>query len=141
MGTEVENKDENGKKTGTDLPDMGIDCQRYTLMLAGNQQKLRLLSWDALPRVDKSIVFTWKPQTWYRLKLTVEIKDGKGLIKGKAWPRDQAEPANWTVEFEDPIPNTEGSPAIYGYSTGILQDRPGTEVFYDNVKVTPNGKK
>ncbi len=129
-----------GTKVDEDLPDMGIVCQRYTLMLAGNQQKLRLVSWDALPRVDNSIAFPWKPKTWYRLKFTAEVKDGKGTIRGKAWPRDQQEPKDWTVEFVDPIPNTEGSPAIFGLSTGILEGRPGSEIFYDNVKITPNGK-
>jgi outer membrane protein assembly factor BamB len=127
-----------GTQVGPDMPDLGIVCQRYTLMLAGNQQKLRLVSWEALPRVDNSIAFPWTPKTWYRLKFTVEIKNGKGLIKGKAWPRDKEEPKEWTVEFTDPIPNTEGAPAVYGYSTNILPGQPGNEIFYDNVKITPN---
>ncbi len=129
-----------GTKVGDDMPDQGIVCQRYTLMLAGNQQKLRLVSWDALPRIDESIAFPWKPETWYRLKLTVEIKDGKGTVKGKCWPRGEKEPENWTVTVVDPIPNTEGAPAVYGYVGGILGDRPGNTIYYDNVKVTPNGK-
>ena len=133
--------DIQGTKVGDDMPDAGIGCQRYTLMLAGNQQKLRLVSWDALPRIDESIAFPWQPGQWYSLKLTVEIKDGKGIARGKCWPRGQAEPENWTIQVTDPIPNTEGSPAIYGYSTGILPGRPGNEIFYDKVKITPNGKQ
>jgi hypothetical protein len=42
------------------------------------------------------------------------------------------------VEFEDPCPNPEGSPALYGYATGIINNEPGAEIYYDNVRITPN---
>lgn len=132
--------DVQGTKKGEDLPDMGIVANRYTLYLAGNIQKLRLVSWDALPRVDKTIPFKVQPGQWYTMKLTTEIKDGQGIIKGKVWERGQPEPADWTVELHDPRPIADGSPALYGYVTGILGNEPGTEIYYDNVRVTPNGK-
>jgi hypothetical protein len=59
-------------------------------------------------------------------------------LRGKVWPRDEAEPAAWTIEVTDPMPYVAGSPGIYAYSTGVTQDSPGTEVFFDNVKVTRN---
>ena len=114
---------------------MGIGANRYTLMLAGGVQKLRLMSWEALPRIDKTIAFPWQPDVWYRLKLTT---DGKGTIHGKAWPRDQKEPEAWTLEVTDPRPITEGAPTVYGYVTGNFNDLPGTEIYYDNLRVTPN---
>lgn len=120
-------------KLGEDLPDMGVVANRYSLILAGNIQKLRLVSWDALPRVDTTIPYEIKPGVWYRLKLTTDI--GKGVIRGKAWPRDEKEPANWTVELHDPRPIAEGAPALYGYVTGILDPQPGNEIYYDNVTV------
>src|SRR5262249_52476655 len=101
-------------------------------------QQLRLLSWDALPRVDHSIAYPWKPGVWYRFKLKVEVRDGKAFVSGKVWPRDQQEPADWTIKFEGPAPNREGSPALYGFAAGIQENAPGAEVFYDNVSVTPN---
>src|SRR5205823_12656638 len=61
------------------LPDMGVVNQRYTLQLSGNKQELRLLSWDALPRIDKTIPFAWKAGVWYRLKLTVDPKGDKSV--------------------------------------------------------------
>jgi hypothetical protein len=122
------------------MPDMGIVANRYTLMLAGNIQKLRILSWSALPRVDETIAFAWKPGVWYRMKLTVQIQGDKGIIRGKVWPRDQPEPSEWTIETTDPVPDREGSPALYGYITGITDTAPGNEVYYDNVRVTPNKK-
>lgn len=131
--------DVQGTKAGSELPDMGIVANRYTLMLEGNNGKLRLVSWDALPRVDQTIPFKIEPDIWYRLKLTVETDGGKGTIKGKAWPRDQREPAEWLV-LHDPRPNTEGAPALYGYVKGITDTAPGTEIYYDNVRISANGK-
>jgi outer membrane protein assembly factor BamB len=130
-----------GTHANNNLPDMGIVNQRYTLQLSGNKQEVRLLSWDALPRIDKTLPFTWKPGAWYRLKVVVEHKPNAAVVRGKVWPRDQAEPAAWTVEVEDPRPNREGSPALYGYATGILGDQPGAEAYYDNVVITPEQAK
>jgi outer membrane protein assembly factor BamB len=132
--------DVRGSEVGGDLPDMGVVANRYTLMLAGNIQKLRIVSWDALPRVDKTVPFEVKPGVWYRVKLTVETQGDKGIVKGKAWRRDQAEPAAWVV-LHDPRPNTEGCPALYGSVAGIIEGEPGTDVFFDNVRITPNGKQ
>lgn len=123
------------------LPDMGLGAHRYTLVMSGNRQELRIVCWETTPsRVDKVIPFKWQPDVWYRMKLTVDVRDGKGLVRGKVWPRGQQEPDQWSVEFADPIPTLEGSPALYGYATGILEDAPGAEAFYDNVRVTPNKK-
>lgn len=129
-----------GTKKGDDLPDMGIIANRYTLMLAGNVQKLRIVSWDALPRIDQTISYPWQPKVWYRLKLTVAIHGDKALVRGKVWPRDEKEPDAWTVEVTDSRPNREGSPALYGYVSGILEGQPGNDIFYDNVVTTPNKK-
>ncbi|HXG12023.1 MAG TPA: PQQ-binding-like beta-propeller repeat protein [Gemmataceae bacterium] len=127
-----------GGKKGSDMPDVGIVANRYHLVLWGNTQQLRLTSWDALPRVDRTIAFAWKPDVWYTMKLTVEVQGNKAVARGKVWERGQPEPKNWTVEFEDPIGNREGSPALYGNATGILENEPGTEIYYDNVKVISN---
>jgi outer membrane protein assembly factor BamB len=130
-----------GTRKGGDMPDMGIIANRYTLMLDGNKQQLRLLSWEAVPRVDKSIAFPWKDNAWYRMKFTVEVQGDKATARGKVWPRDQAEPEDWTVTFEDPTPNKEGSPGVYAYSAGIEANKPGTEIYFDKVSVTPNKKQ
>jgi outer membrane protein assembly factor BamB len=129
-----------GTKVRGDMPDMGLVASRYTMLLDGNKQHLRLVSWEALPRVDKTIHFEWQPGVWYRLKLTAEVQGDKAVVRGKVWPRDQEEPVAWTIECEDATPNREGCPALYGYATGILADSAGTEIYYDNLAVTPNQK-
>jgi outer membrane protein assembly factor BamB len=129
-----------GERKSNDMPDMGIIANRYTLFLDGNKQRLRLASWDTLPRVDEKRDYAWQPGTWYRLKLTVDIHNGKALVRGKVWPVLGTEPTNWTVTFEDPIPNREGSPGLYGYATGIPDDGEGAAMYYANVSVTRNVK-
>jgi outer membrane protein assembly factor BamB len=129
-----------GGKQGDDLPEMGIGANRYTLILDGNKQKLRVVSWDALPRIDKTVDFAWQPDTWYRAKLTVDIVGDKAVIRGKAWKRDTPEPSAWTAEIDDPYPNRHGSPTLYGYVNGIPEGGRGTEIMYDNVRITPNKK-
>src|SRR5262249_26209267 len=89
--------DIQGGKVANDLPDMGVVANRYTLSLAGNIQKLRLNSWDALPRVDRTVSFPWEPDVWYHLKLTFEMKEGVGIARGKCWKKGESEPAEWTV--------------------------------------------
>ncbi len=135
-------------KNGQYLPDMGLINCRYTLILSGSGQKggvgqkLSLQSWDALPRIDQTVPFIWNPGTWYTMKLSVEQSGGKAQLKGKVWERGQPKPGAWTVTFEDPTPNGPGSAGLHGYSTDVNgpQD-PGTEIYYDNVKVTPHKKE
>jgi len=132
-----------GKEVQNNMPDIGVVANRYTLVLDGKRdpsdqkRRLHINSWDALPRIDHAIVFDWKADVWYRMKFTVDVQKDKALVRGKVWPADQKEPAAWTIEFEDPVPNREGAPALYGYAPGIVA---GTEALYNNVSVTPNKK-
>jgi outer membrane protein assembly factor BamB len=134
MGTQIKTGEESH------MPDVGIGANRYTLALWGNLQRLRLTSWDAIPRVDQPVEYAWKPGVWYRLKLTVEVQGDRAVCRGKVWPRGEKEPADWTVEVTDPTPNREGCPTLYGYVTGHLGDQPGNNVYHDNVRIYPNRK-
>ena len=137
MGTEVDAK----------LPDMGIVANRYTLVMDGkrdpdsNGRTVRIVSWEARQRINKVVPLDWKKDTWYRMKLTVEVGEKTGKVFGKVWEKTQPEPKDWTVEFEDPSPNREGAAALYGYISNIRTSAdPGSNIYYDNVKVTPNKK-
>jgi hypothetical protein len=113
------------------MGDAGVVAQRYELVLFGNIQKIELRSWQIEPKRTFSKKFAWKPETWYRLKLQVEnLPDGKTRARGKAWPASEAEPAEWLIEWTDPIGNRMGS-------AGVFADN-ANEVFFDNIKVTPN---
>jgi outer membrane protein assembly factor BamB len=127
-----------GKMIGENLPDMGIVNCRYILIFDGNKQQLRLISWEALPRVDHSIPWKWAPDVWYRMRLRVEPQGNRAVIKGKVWPRDQPEPKDWSITYEDTTPNLQGAPGLYGYALGILPDQDGTEIYYNNVAITRN---
>ena len=62
------------------------------------------------------------------MKLKVEVVDNQGKIFAKVWPRNEAEPKEWTIEATDPQPNYEGSAGIYANSTMA-------PLYLDNIKV------
>ncbi|HZL38602.1 MAG TPA: PQQ-binding-like beta-propeller repeat protein [Tepidisphaeraceae bacterium] len=120
-------------------PDVGLINSRYVLELKGGNQWLGLHAWPAaLPRVETqpglathaAVLFPWKANTWYHLKLTVEQQNGKAVCHGKAWPTSQPEPRDWTISLTDETPNTHGSPGLWGFSNDH-------EIYYDNLAVTP----
>lgn len=110
--------------------DVGLLAGGYTLDLMGNQQKVQVRSWASEERMAQEVEFEWEPDVWYRMKMRVEVGEKKARIRGKVWPKDQNEPAEWTIEVEDPLPIHGGSPGLIGYSP--------EDVYYDNVKVTVN---
>ena len=113
------------------MGDAGVVAQRYSLVLFGNRQRLELQSWQPETARTVSAAFPWNGDAWYRLKLRVEnLPDGKVRVRGKAWPVREVEPETWSVERADPIPNLQGSPGLYANAP--------FEVFFDNLKVTPN---
>ena len=116
-----------GTKPKRNMPDMGLIANRYTLEMQGNHQRLQVLSWRSDLRMAKWIDFKWEPNVWYTMKMRVDIVDDTAHVKGKVWGRGEPEPAEWTIIVEDPLPNREGSPGIYGYSPA--------EIYYDNLKV------
>ena len=126
------------------LPDMGLINSGYLLILTGTSERnrlLRVVSWSPVPRIVQEIPFPWEGNTWYSTKLSVDIREGRGLVRAKVWPRTEAEPSAWTVTMDDPCPNLGGSPGLYAYAVGITSKSKGTEVLFDNVAITPNGDR
>lgn len=116
-----------GTKNRRRLPDMGLIANRYTLDMLGRHQRLQIRSWASDLRMAKTLDFAWETDVWYTMKMMVEVIEDKAVIRGKVWRTGEPEPAAWTITVEDPLPNREGSPGIYGYSA--------TEIYYDNLKV------
>ena len=119
------------------IPDVGVINSRYALMLYGNHQRVELHAWQpSIPyATHQTIDYPWEPEKWYRLKLRVDQQDGKALVQGKVWPRDGQEPAEWTLRLEDPSPNPNGSPGVFGNS--LVSPFPSF-VYYDNILVADN---
>ena len=113
------------------MGDAGVLAQRYMLILFGNAQKLELTPWQPETARAVNVPFTWKKDTWYRIKLQVEnLPNGKVRARGKVWAVGESEPEAWTIERIDPIGNRQGSPGVFGNALA--------EIYFDNIKVTPN---
>jgi outer membrane protein assembly factor BamB len=122
------------------LPDVGVIDSRYCLELKGANQTLNLYGWPAaIPRNElvpglathAAIPFKWKAKAWYVEKIMVQQEGDKAIVKGKVWERGQPEPKDWTIQMEDPTPNTNGAAGLWGFSNDL-------EIYYDNIVVTPN---
>lgn len=111
---------------------VGVVNQRYIIALDGNKQAIEVSSNH--DRVKQAAPFTIKPKVWYTLKTRVEVlDDGSGVVKGKAWPRGEEEPAGWVIEAAVPNVHKNGSPGLFGFSP---QSR--YKVYIDAIRVTPN---
>ena len=114
------------------VPDMGLINSGYTLDLMGVYQKIQVRSWTAERRMAREVPFKWEADRWYLMKFRVDVDEGKAIIKGKVWPRDEVEPSEWTITAEDPHPILAGSPGLIAYSP--------TPVYFDNIRVIQNRK-
>jgi outer membrane protein assembly factor BamB len=119
-----------GTQDGRHVPDFGLINSGYTLEIRGAHQELMVFSWGSALRMSQEVPFTWKPDVWYRMIFRVEVRDGKGLVRGKVWPRGEAEPEAWTITVEDPLPIEHGAPGLSGFSPA--------PIYYDNIEVTSN---
>ena len=64
------------------------------------------------------------------MKLRVDPTPARVTVRGKVWPKAEAEPAAWTIEYEDPSGILTGAPGLYADSL--------TELDIDNVNVMEN---
>jgi len=118
------------------MSEVGVICQRYLIVLKGNDQKLEVNSnLERLrePALEAPSNFKWSPNTWYTLKARVDTKpDGSGVVRAKAWKRGDPEPEAWTIEVPHKTAHQNGCPGLFGFAP---QDQ---RVYIDNVLVTAN---
>lgn len=108
---------------------VGLINQRYIFALVGNANALQVVS--NYDRFQRSVPFPVKAGEWYRLKTQIDIQeDGSGLVRAKAWPREEAEPEQWTLEEVHPKPHLLGAPGIYAMSPQSQK-----KVYFDNLKI------
>ncbi len=111
--------------------EVGVINQRYAIILKGNSQEIEINSNQQ--RLKFSKPFKWTPNAWYTVKARVDLQpDGSGIIRGKAWKKGEAEPAEWSVEYTHHHAHTEGSPGLFAFTP---QDQ---RVAIDNILITPN---
>jgi outer membrane protein assembly factor BamB len=118
------------------MSEVGLICQRYMVVLKGNDQKLEITSnYDRL-RVPEGTAppnFRWTANSWYTLKARVDnMPDGSGVVRAKAWKRGDPEPEAWTLEVPHKTAHKEGAPGLFGFSPQNMR------VLIDNVLVTKN---
>ena len=125
--------DVRGTTKRRQMTDIGITAQRYSLVLYGNAQQLKLEPWE--PEVQRSVTvpYEWKPDTWYHVMLRVEnTTGGQVRARGKVWPTGQAEPAAWMIDKIDPQGNRQGAPGFF------VDAEFGA--YLDNLKLTANAQ-
>lgn len=123
--------DIRGNTIGRRKTDLGVVNSGYTFELQGNHQRIQVSSWTSELRMAQRFPFEWEMGVWYTLKMRVDYEGegdaAKAIIRGKAWKRGDAEPADWNVTVEDPHPIRQGAPGIYTFAP--------VESYFDNVKV------
>jgi len=123
--------DVRGTTKRRQMTDIGITAQRYSLVLYGNSQQLKLEPWEPEVQRTATVPYTWKADTWYHLKLRVESSaDGTVRARGKAWEAGQPEPAAWMIDKTDPNGNRQGAPGLF------VDAEFGA--YLDNLKITAN---
>ena len=130
LGNYTIQADVRASQKGRRRSDAGIINSGYVFDLLGIHQRAQIRSWAAMLRVEKTVDFEFEMDQWYTMKLSVVSDADKATIRGKVWPRDAEEPADWTVTVEDPHPIRNGSPGLLGYSPAV--------VAYDNVRIVSN---
>ncbi len=123
--------DVQGARANDKMPDIGLIAQGYTLDLQGENQKLQIRTWVPQERMAKSIDFSWKENTWYTVKFRAAVESGVAILRAKVWVRGETEPEQWLLEATDDVPNTQGSPGLYGNAKDA-------EIYLDNITVTAN---
>jgi len=120
--------------TAVKLPSAGLINSGYTFALFGPNSEARIYSWCTHDkRTQAKLDIDFEPGVWYTLKLKVhpEPDEEHNHVYAKLWKRGEAEPTEWTLQFEDEAPNYQGSPGLFG-------DAKEAEFFVDNLLVTPN---
>lgn len=127
--------DVKGSRNSNQMPDIGLTAGGYVFDLMGQSQQIQIRSWAAQLRMAQTVDFPWQADTWYRMKFRYEIESeppaAVAILRGKIWPRDQAEPDQWTITARDESPNLNASPGLYGNAKVA-------ELYVDNLEVTAN---
>ncbi len=108
---------------------IGVINQRYIFALVGNANTLQVVS--NYDRFERSVPFPIEANRWYRIKTQIDLQDdGSGLIRAKAWPREEPEPGEWNLEEIHTKPHRQGAAGIYA-----LSPQSKKKVYFDNLNI------
>ena len=108
---------------------VGVINQRYIFALVGNANTLQVVS--NYDRFERSVPFPIVANKWYRIKTQIDFQeDGTGLVRAKAWPREEEEPEDWTLEEIHARPHKQGAPGVYA-----LSPQSKKKVYFDNLSI------
>ena len=108
---------------------IGVINQRYIFALVGNANTLQVVS--NYDRFERSVPFPIEANRWYRIKTQIDLQDdGSGLIRAKAWPREEPEPDEWNLEEIHTKPHRQGAAGIYA-----LSPQSKKKVYFDNLNI------
>jgi outer membrane protein assembly factor BamB len=114
------------------MSNVGVINQRYVINLVGNYKQLEVVSNQE--RIKAAVPFPMQPKTWYRIESRVDVApDGSGVVRAKAWKKDEPKPEEWTIEVPHKHAHPHGAAGVYGFA---LQNQ--FSVYIDNISVTPN---
>jgi outer membrane protein assembly factor BamB len=113
------------------MGDIGITAQRYSLVLYGTAQRLKIESWEPETSRTVSVPFKWDADRWYRMKVRVDPGAGTAVqVRGKVWPVGEPEPPAWLIEKLDPQGHRQGAPGLF------IDAQFGA--YLDNFRITAN---
>lgn len=120
-----------GTKKGRKFPTFGLSLNGvggYRLQVSPAKAMLEFVKAD---EVKLSVPFTWTPDAWTKLRITVKKTDAGWTIEGKAWPATGAEPEKPMISVDEKDAPKAGRAGLWGSPYA------GTPIRFDDLEIDP----
>jgi hypothetical protein len=103
--------------TGKRTPEFGVglgDAGGYKLWLMPRQKRVAIRKGDQTLATAPYV--GWNTDSWTRFRFEV-IKAGEGAwsVRGKVWPDQASEPAEWTISFDETEEPAAGRASVWAH--------------------------
>jgi hypothetical protein len=120
-----------GTKKGRKFPSFGLSlngANGYRLQVSAAKGSLEFFKGD---ESKLSVPYTWTPDSWTTLRITVR-KSGDGwVVEGKAWTTGTPEPAKPLITLEEKTAPSQARAGIWGSPFS------GTAIRFDDLLIEP----